>query len=158
VRTDEEFRGLTRSVSDLWERPIDLPFLGQVRAVRLWVLIDEEGGIEPPQAEAYRDFIGRVNRYMGSAEEAILRYYRSVCDNYRGKMGIGADDDPKVPLIGSVGELARLVTLEGVYFKYGCDKPTCGLLCDCTWEEEHGLGVLFEEGEVTDVGFQDVVL
>jgi hypothetical protein len=63
-----------------------------------------------------------------------------------------------MPLIKSVGELARLVTLEGVHFNYGCDDPTCGLLCECTWEEEHGLGVLFEKGKVTEVGYQDVVL
>lgn len=158
VRQDEVFGELTLAVADLWKRPIDLPFLGAVRRVRLGICIDEEDGIEPQQVQAYRAFMKRTDEYMRKAENAILKYYRSVCDDYRADMGIEAADDEKVPLIKSVDELTKLVTLQGVHFNYGHDEPTWGLLCDCTWEEEHGLGVLFEKGKITEVGFQDVVL
>jgi hypothetical protein len=157
VRKDEVFGELSRVVADLWERPIDLRFLGKVRSVRLSVRIDEEDGIKPQQVKAYRDFMKRTDEYVGKAEKAIFKYYRSVCGDYRSDRGIEADDE-KVSLIKSVDELAKLVTLEGVHFNYGSDEPTCGLLCKCTWEEEHGLGVLFEKGKVTEVGFQDVAL
>ena len=73
-------------------------------------------------------------------------------------MGIDADDDETMPRITSAGELAKLVTLEGVHFNYACGVQTFGVLCQCTWDEEHGLGVLFEKGRVTEVGSQDVVL
>ena len=155
VRRDAVFGDLTHVVADLWDRPIDLPFLGAVRSARLRVLIDEEGGIEPQQIEAYRDFAKRTGEYMSKAEKAILRYYRSVRDDY---LGMSEAGDEAAPPVKSVGELAKLVTLEGVHFGYGCDVPTCGLLCECTWEEEHGVGVLFERGRVTEVGDQGVVL
>ena len=154
VRKDEVFGELTHVVADLWDRPIDLPFLGAVRSVRLSVRIDEEHGIEPQQVKAYRDFVKRTDEYMAKAERAILKYYPSA----REDMDIEADDDETMPLIRSVGELAKLVTLEGVHFNYACDVPTFGLLCECTWDEEHGVGVLFERGKVTEVGPQDVVL
>jgi hypothetical protein len=64
--------------------------------VRLSVRFDEEGGIEPQQVEASRDFMKRTGEYMGKAEKAILKYYRSVCDDYRGIMRIEAGDDERM--------------------------------------------------------------
>jgi hypothetical protein len=54
--------------------------------------------------------------------------------------------------------LARLVKPEAVVFRYGNTRPTFGLLLNCTWEEEHGVGIKFVNGKVTQVGFQDIVL
>ena len=36
--------------------------------------------------------------------------------------------------------------------------PSAEIGGECTWDEEHGVGVLFERGKVTEVGPQDVVL
>lgn len=102
VRSDEVFGELTHVEADLWERPIDLPFLGAVRSVRLSIRIDEEGGIEPQQVTAYRDFVKRTDEYMARAERAILKYYPSA----REDIDIEADDET-MPLIRSVGELAK---------------------------------------------------
>jgi hypothetical protein len=32
------------------------------------------------------------------------------------------------------------------------------MLFECTWEEEHGLAVKFENEKVVEVGYQDIVL
>jgi hypothetical protein len=144
VRQDEVLGELSHVTADLWERPIDLSFLRKVRSVRLSDRIDAEDGVEPREVKAYRDFVERTDNYMGKAENAILKYYRSVCGGHRGDMGMDAVDVAKLPLIRSVDELSKLVTLEGVILNYGRDEPTCGLLCECAWEEEYGLGVLFK--------------
>ena len=33
-----------------------------------------------------------------------------------------------------------------------------GLLCECTWEEEHGLAVKYQNEEVVEVGYQDIII
>ena len=33
-----------------------------------------------------------------------------------------------------------------------------GLLMECAWEEEHGLGVKIVDGTIKEMGFQDIVL
>lgn len=37
-------------------------------------------------------------------------------------------------------------------------KQIAGFLCECSWEIEHGLVIKFENGEVVEVGFQDILL
>ena len=33
-----------------------------------------------------------------------------------------------------------------------------GLLMECTWEKEHGLGVKIVDNQIEEIGFQDIVI
>jgi hypothetical protein len=94
---------------------------------------------------------------MSEAENRLLAY-QSVCDEYRDQLGVTERKHPKVPLISSLDELGRLIEPEAVVFRYTNARPTFGLLLKCSWEEEHGVGIKFVNGKVTQVGFQDIVL
>jgi hypothetical protein len=37
-----------------------------------------------------------------------------------------------------------------------CDDGSFGFTLDCTWDDEHGLGVNFRNWKITDVGGMDV--
>jgi hypothetical protein len=107
---------------------------------------------------ATSDLIQEGGRMLREAEKELFSYYRSVCSEYRSRLGITRPDDDKVPLISTTKELSELLEPEALYFRYAHPNPTFGLLFKSTWEEEHGVAVKFENGKVSKVGFQDIVL
>lgn len=158
ARKDPVFGDLIQVGGDLWKRSMELRFLGRLLRGQLTVDISEKTGLESNQILAFNDFSKRTDAIIADAEKAIYDYYRSICDDRRSQYGIVDPNDVLLPIIKSVSEVFKLVTFEGVTFPYVRSQPTFGLLCECTWENEHGLAVKFENGKVVDVGFQDIVL
>lgn len=145
VRTIENktFGRLNHRVADLWERLIELHFLGQQCKVPLYVDIDKEvGAPEANQVAAYETFTKHLNEVIRATEKAIIKQYVSATGN-------------KTP---SAQQVSKAVRLEAVAFPYVCPMPTFGFLFKCDWEVEHGLAVKFEGGQLTEVGLQDILL
>jgi len=140
----QTFGLLTHRVGDLWERQIELTLFGQKCSVPMLVNIPKNGGDpEPNQIEAYNNFNKDIQRILRSTESAIVKHYGSL---KRGK-GTMAQD-----------EAAKVVKLIGVMFPYARKRPTFGFLFNCDWDEENGLAVKFEDGQIAEVGPQDIVL
>ena len=125
-----------------WRGVESLAFFGVQHDIE--VIVDESDGdgiIREGQRQAYRDFQANRERYIATAEDAILAYYLQECDE---------------PRVESKAGLTNLVTLTSIFF------PTTelcfGLLLECDWDEEHGLAVKFVGGMVTEVGLQDILI
>lgn len=155
---DPVFGELTKTAPDLWERPIEIEFLGQTWKVALAVMMNEEKGAEDKQIQAFELFQKDTSRLMKQAEKSLLSYYQSVCEDYRDQSGITDPHDEDVPIVSSSDELAKLIELESVLFPYVRPAPTFGLVANCTWEPEHGVAVKFVDGDVEEVGFQDIII
>lgn len=155
---DEVFGVLTHSAGELWKRPLELSFFGGSWTVALMVDIDPREGVEQHQIAAYRTFTENTDAVVSAAEKAIFGYYQSICKEARSRYGITNPSDEKVPIVKSIRDMFPLVEPEGVTFPYARQRPIFGILCQCTWEEERGLAVKFEDGKLVDVGFQDIVL
>jgi hypothetical protein len=78
TRSDAVFGDLTHVVGDLWKRPIDLRFLGQLWTVALMVDIDPTTGIERNQVLAYEAFRANTDAVIVAAEDAPFRCFRST--------------------------------------------------------------------------------
>jgi len=155
---NEAFGTLAHSAGDLWKKPFELHIFGHSWTVELMVDIDPISGIEQHQITAYKIFTENTVTIISESESAIFNYYQSVCNEVRGRYGITNPNDARVPLINSKEGLFRLVEPEGVTFPYARHRPTFGILCQCTWEEERGLAVKYENEKLVNVGFQDIVL
>jgi hypothetical protein len=155
---EQTFGDLTYVAGDLWKRPFQLKIFGKEWTVSLTVDIDPKDGVEENQVMAFNTFNAETSHLIAAAEKAILSYYQSVCKEYRSRYGISDPNDEKVPIVKSLKEVYKLVEPEGVTFPYVRLRPTFGILCQCTWEEERGLAVKFENGKIVSVGFQDIVL
>lgn len=155
---DATFGDLVHLAGDGWTRPLQMKIFARDWESSLTVDLDPEDGIEENQRLAFAFFVKNVAKIAAVSEKAIFKYYQSVCGDYRGRHGIKTANDRRMPLVKSIADMFRLVELESVVFPYVRPRPTFGILCQCTWEEEHGLAVRFEDGKVAEVGFQDIVL
>jgi hypothetical protein len=149
TRKDPIFGDLVHVVGDLWQRGIELSFLGKNWRSTLMVSIGRSGP-EENQNAAYKIFAENTASVVEKAENAILDYYHS--DDFRSTFG------PPDPKIESAQQMVALVELEGVTFPYVCPCPTFGFLCKCSWDPELGLAVKFENGSVGGVGEQEIIL
>jgi hypothetical protein len=99
----------------------------------------------PGQVAAYQQFRASMDEVCGRILEYILRFYQTHREEF-----LLVDDESAPRGIDAVAQLRDLVAFTGL-FVYperdgGCD---LGFSFACTWDEEHGLGVLVRaDGEV----------
>jgi hypothetical protein len=96
---------------------------------------------------------------LNLAEDAILNYYFEVYEDYRQRL-IEKFADKMAPILSTKDEIADIVEPKQLIFPMVFEEEVrqVGLLLECSWEPEHGLAVKFEDEEIVEVGFQDIVL
>lgn len=105
-----------------------------------------------------RIFFEDLDKFLRKTEIEVYKYYQSVCEEYRD--AIGDDDalDEIAPIINSKEEINDLVSKIKIYITDSYDDTrNVGIGMECTWEDEHGLGVRFENEEVVAVGYYSEV-
>ncbi|EEM10710.1 MULTISPECIES: DUF6985 domain-containing protein [Bacillus] len=141
-----------------WTGKQKIAILGHDKIVPLTIDGEEHDVFSAIQEEAYSKFIADTNRLIQEAEQAIFEYYQEECLEYRAMLGDESADEI-VPIITTTQQLGKLVDPIGLTilpdFEDGVRR--LGLIFNCTWEED-GIGVRFENEEVIEVGYQDIVI
>ncbi|MBJ8029487.1 hypothetical protein [Bacillus cereus group sp. N21] len=141
-----------------WTGKQKIAILGHDKIVPLTIDGEEHDVFSAIQEEAYSKFIADTNRLIQEAEQAIFEYYQEECLEYRAMLGDESADEI-VPIITTNQQLGKLVDPIGLTilpdFEDGVRR--LGLIFNCTWEED-GIGVRFENEEVIEVGYQDIVI
>jgi len=113
--------------------------------------------IEQPFIDAYHDFFKHIDDRIKEAENAIFDYYRSEVkerfeDGYY-------DQYIEITNPEALAERKQII-LKNVHFGfYNKWKKTVryGLLFDCEWNIDDGLGIRYD-GNIVQIGTSDVVL
>lgn len=112
-------------------------------------------GSEPTaeQEKAYRHFLGHPDEYCEAAVGAICNQYRTRWSRWREISG-----ELLAPEIRGPSDLKRLIRLEGLHVldASGVHPALIGLCFTCSWDVEHGVGVLLSDGKVVEVGENDI--
>ncbi|MFE4760527.1 MULTISPECIES: DUF6985 domain-containing protein [Bacillus] len=134
----------------------NIEFFGNEVKVALIVRGEDDGQFEEEQYMAYNFLIERWQQLQQSILEPILDYYKQK----RYELGYDVESNENYPLIETVTQILEKITLAGIFVPDNdlIDFLDIGLTFDCTWDMENGLGLCLVKGEVTEVGYQDVVL
>ncbi|GMR66788.1 DUF6985 domain-containing protein [Bacillus sp. MN7755] len=134
----------------------NIEFFGNEVKVALIVRGEDDGQFEEEQYMAYNFLIERWQQLQQSILEPILDYYKQK----RYEFGYDVEFNENYPLIETATQILEKITLVGIFVPDNdlIDFLDIGLTFDCTWDMENGLGLCFVKGEVTEVGYQDVVL
>ena len=111
-------------------------------------------GPSPEQAEAYRQFVASPQHTAQLALEAILKWYGKIRPMY-----IEGMDDPEeiaayFPVVESPEGLLEIIQLQTVNVWMKPDDTTKSVAIGLffRWEDEHGLGVRWRDGQIEAVG------
>ncbi|EOP60216.1 MULTISPECIES: DUF6985 domain-containing protein [Bacillus cereus group] len=134
----------------------NIEFFGNEVKVALIVRGEDDGQFEEEQYIAYNFLIERWQQLQQSILEPILDYYKQK----RYELGYDVESNENYPLIKTTTQILEKITLVGIFVPDNdlIDFLDIGLTFDCTWDMENGLGLCLMKGEVTEVGYQDVVL
>jgi len=157
MKKDELFG--TIIFEDLWKGETNITMFGRSENATLYINGEENNEITSNQREAFLNFQSNMDKIMSEAEASIFKYYQSICEDYRA-MTTSDEADIVAPKISSERELSRLVKPTSLLIRYDFEDGIrrVGVLCDCTWEPEHGLGISIENEKIIEIGFQDIVL
>ncbi|MGH7130669.1 MAG: SRPBCC family protein [Phycisphaerales bacterium] len=110
--------------------------------------------INDAQRRAFERLLRRQAEVERVALEGLLEYYRRV----RTEIYDGASDTTDMPEISGIDEPRYLVRFSSLSIhRPGADgECEIGLWFNCTWEDEHALGIRLRAGRVIDVGYGDV--
>ncbi|MGE7218926.1 DUF6985 domain-containing protein [Priestia koreensis] len=134
----------------------NMDFFGTEVRVAVIVSGEDEEQFEAGQYGAYNFLIEKWDQLQQSILKAILDYYKQE----RYELGYEVEPNETYPLIETATQLLKQITLVGIFVPDNdlINLFDIGLTFDCTWDMENGLGICLKKGEVTQVGYQDVVL
>ena len=101
-------------------------------------------------------FLNMLNNYIPKIEKAVFEYYCTL----RAELGYDVEANDDYPELSNSKEILNMITLIGITVpdQDHHNEAAISLVFDCTWEEEHGLGIRFIGEDIVEVGFQDVAL
>ncbi len=105
------------------------------------------------QIHSFCDLVMKWDDIQGSMKAGILRNRDrelSKCRLESGSRGSPQDDS----------QLANRMALTGIVVSYMDGQEWCnyiGLLAECPWSPEHGIGIKIVNGQVVEIGYQDIV-
>lgn len=144
---------------DLWLGKTEINMFGKAKEIILNIYGEEEK-ISLNQREAFSQFKANMFSIVKASEDKIFEYYLKNYEDYRAMQVSNEEVEKVAPKISSIAEWGELVTPTGLLVRYDFEDGIrrVGILCDCTWEPEHGLGISIENEEVVEIGLQDIVL
>ena len=96
---------------------------------------------------------------LKKCEKDTYKYYQEAHSDYRDRF---SDEfkDKMVPIIKTQNDLNNLIKPKQLLFPmvFGREIREFGVLCECTWDVEHGLAVKYQNEEIVEIGYQDIII
>jgi hypothetical protein len=114
------------------------------------------------QERAFLDFLKQRDMVCNRVVDAIFDHYRCHWGDWRASVEPGREefytDDLLIPELPSRDGLKSLIRLDAlsVLDVPGKGPGLLGFCFDCTWDPEHGLGVLVRGGKIIEIGENDI--
>ncbi|KOP64769.1 cytoplasmic protein [Bacillus sp. FJAT-18019] len=140
----------------IWSKNTSINYFGVETTISLMVKGDEEGIFDKEQYFAYQMLMENWEQMQISLLQSILNYYQQK----RHELGYDITFDANYPFIDTTEQLMQMITLDGIVVPYGDinEERDIGILFNCTWDLENGLGLRLLDEKVVDVGYQDVAI
>lgn len=147
-----------------WEKVYPITMFGIKEDVILYVSGQEDEEIEDAQRNAFIYFETNKGEIIREVEEKLLDYYKK---NYQKNYDylsetISIEEIEEVlPKVSRVEELGKIMQVTAIKFPYsfGYEANAVNIIIGCEWkdEEECGVGVQIENGEIVIVDSWDTV-
>lgn len=139
-----------------WAKDTTIHFFGKETEIALMIDGEEDGEFDEAQYTAYQSLMQNWEQLQQSFLQPILDYYQQK----RHELGYDTELNENYPLVETTDQLLEMITLDGIVVPYAgiYEGRDIGILFDCTWDVENGLGIRLLNEKVTEVGYQDVAI
>lgn len=139
-----------------WAKDTTIHFFGKETEIALMIDGEEDGKFDEDQYTAYQSLMQNWQQLQQSFLQPILDYYQQK----RYELGYDIEFNEYYPLVATTSQLLEMITLVGIVVSYAgiYEGRDIGILFDCTWDIENGVGIRLLNEKVTEVGYQDVAI
>ncbi len=139
-----------------WSKDTKILFFGKEAEIALMIDGEEDGEFDEEQYIAYHSLMQNWEQLQKSFLQPILDYYQQK----RHELGYDIALYENYPFVETTDQLLEMISLDGIVVPYGDIREgrDIGILFNCTWDQENGLGIRLLNEEVIDVGYQDIVI
>lgn len=142
--------------SYIWSKDTTINFWGRETEITLMIKGDEDGKFDEEQYIAYKSLMQNWEQLQQDFLQSILDYYK----HKRHELGYDIEFNENYPLIETIDKLLENIILVGIVVPYAgsFEGRDIGIIFDCTWDIENGLGICVVNEKVIEVGYQDVAI
>ncbi|MEK8212699.1 DUF6985 domain-containing protein [Paenibacillus sp. FSL L8-0463] len=139
-----------------WAKDTTIHFFGKETEITLMIDGEEDGKFDEDQYTAYQSLMQNWQQLQQSFLQPILDYYQQK----RYELGYDMEFNEYYPLVETTSQLLEMITLVGIVVSYAgiYEGRDIGILFDCTWDAENGVGIRLLNEKVIEVGYQDVAI
>ncbi|WP_203362762.1 hypothetical protein [Bacillus sp. REN10] len=118
---------------------------------------DTSGHFQDEQIDALTTFYDHKDEILKEVENAIFAYYQENFEIYRSYENTESNKDKVAPVIGKKEELSSLLQDMGLFIaeREATGLRKIGITFECTWDSNHGLGILLKNEQVAAIGTID---
>ncbi|PFD27830.1 DUF2004 domain-containing protein [Bacillus cereus] len=140
----------------IWSKDTTISFFGNEVEIALIVKGDESGQFNEEQYVAYTSLMQNWEHLQQSFLQPILEYYKQE----RHELGYDIEVNESYPLVETTDQILEMINLDGIIVPYAgiFEGRDIRITFKCTWDIENGLGLRLLDEQVTEVGYQDVVI
>ena len=119
------------------------------------IIPSDHGKVQSWQLDVAQKFTQKELLLKEEVFQKIFDYYQQQVSDLRVQFGDSADK--MAPEIDNAEQIKKIITPTGIYIgELDASEEAVGLLFECSWEPEHGLGVFIKNWNVEEVGCQDL--
>jgi hypothetical protein len=152
-----EYLDVTKSADEFYDCVVTLPWYGS--SVDVNVRFDNDDDAAPPtpmQLLALKEFLDNKEEILSELEEQLFTYYKGLREENRGE-DYFEECFPEIEVPRKLGQYMRFQSIGVCYYDEDWSSYI-GLIIDCDWDIELGVGVKLIKNRVREIGVQDIVL
>ncbi|MDP9699628.1 hypothetical protein J2T16_002529 [Paenibacillus intestini] len=140
----------------VWTKDTTIQFFENENKISPMIDGDEDGIFDEEQYLAYQALMKNWNDLQQNFLQTLLEYYQQR----RYELGYDIIFNENYPLVETTGHILEMIELDGIVVPYGDIREgrDIGVLFNCSWDKENGVGLRLLDEEVIEVGYQDIVI
>ncbi|MEK3824252.1 DUF6985 domain-containing protein [Paenibacillus sp. FSL K6-1558] len=140
----------------VWTKDMTIQFFENENKISLIIEGDEDGIFDEEQYLAYQALMKNWNDLQQNFLQSLLEYYQQR----RYELGYDIAFNENYPLVETTDQILEMIELDGIVVPYGDIREgrDIGVLFNCSWDKENGVGLRLLDEEVIEVGYQDIVI
>jgi len=143
-----------------WTQDITITIFGKQFVLEINIDADEDAEFEINQERVYIFFKEHLDEIVKEANCAIVSYYNREMSNIVSGYKNTGEKQYFLDKIGYEEQIYSLLMPKQIMFPLTFDENVeeFGFLCDCDWDKENGIGIKFINGQLSEIGSQDILL
>ena len=138
---------------------VEIPWFGESKYVQVYFAREDDCEPSAIQLQALKNLIEHKKDIFHTLQDQLLNHYATIREKAQEYYSHEVFSE-KFPIINNPYQLTKNLEIKSIILGYYGEKwcSYIGLVIDCSWDTEMGVGVKIVENNIVEIGEQDIVI